>query len=86
MKEFFLIAIVIGVLILGFWAVSKMDTFLSANRKAIQKGKAKEELNRLMRSEDDAADEDEEFLTHFHTLDESDSTDSGVIDLRKNNP
>ncbi len=86
MKELFLIIVVIGVLILGFWAVSKIDGFLSTNRKTVQKGKAKEELDRLMRSEDDAADKDKEYLTHVHSLDDPNSVDSGVIDLRENKP
>lgn len=84
MKEFCLIIIVIGVVVLSFWAVTRIDAFLSANRKAIQTRKAKGEIDRLIRSEEYDIDEDEEFLNHFHQLEEFDSADNGVIDLREN--
>ncbi len=79
MKEWLLIGIVPGVFVLGFIAVTKIDAFLSKNRKAMQKRQAKEEIDQLVKAEDTSGKEGE---LPVRSNEEFDPVDNGVIDLR----
>ncbi len=83
MKEILMVGIMLGVVALGLFVVTKTDAFITGNRKHIQKKKAQNELNRFIRAEDVSADDIGDEFFRFHTTETSDSTDNGVIDSRE---
>ncbi len=84
MKDILLILFVLGVFVLGYFLMARLDKFLDENRKAIEKENEKQEPSRVMLTEEMSNEEIAEEVQRFRKTHEStciilyDSTDTDL--------